>query len=333
MALFNVFLSLAVLMAQLLLAAAQDRPNTTTPCDFYTNKTVGENTADNERILMALVLHSALLGPFSKYNTISVAGFTGALTPTTYAGEDVDLNGYFDGAFASANTGGSSGAAVNFLDDGGLEAARNLKPGNGNTTSAQYIFFTHVYSYFAAFLGCSHIGSATLPNYAGKASMYEVHKFMDLNAGEMGFFVDQAVRGLLSIGFSDPDAQFVNSTLTDKFNLRCAPAEAIIPPSAGAQLQAICIAPDCLLSPNDTCLAYDTAVAPTVANATLLGNYTKDANGTTVFNASETSTSTSLPSSTVVSAASSLWRKTTASDLLGQGLAIIASLVLATLLA
>jgi hypothetical protein len=37
-------------------------------------------------------------------------------------------------------------------------------------------FFTHVYSYFGKFLGCSHIGSTQLPNYAGKASMYEVHK-------------------------------------------------------------------------------------------------------------------------------------------------------------
>lgn len=138
MLLFKIFLCLAALMAQLLPAAALDRPNTTTPCDFYANQTVGDNTVESELILMALVLHSALLGPFSKYNTVPVSGFTGALvSTTTFLGEAVVLNGYFNGAFASANTGGSSGVAVNFFDDGGLEAARNLKPGNGNTTSAQ----------------------------------------------------------------------------------------------------------------------------------------------------------------------------------------------------
>ena len=37
-------------------------------------------------------------------------------------------------------------------------------------------FFTHVYEYFGTFLGCSSIGSTTLPAYAGRASMYETHK-------------------------------------------------------------------------------------------------------------------------------------------------------------
>lgn len=159
-----------------------------------------------------------------------------------------------------------------------------------NTTNkgCDSIFFTHVYSYFGTFLGCSHIGSSTLPAYKGKASMYEVHKFMDLNKAEMGFFVDQAVRGLLSIGFSQDDAQFVNNTLNTVFNKRCAPATPVVPASAGPQLQAICIAADCPLSVNDTCSKYEDAVAPAVANATLIGNYTKDANGSTSTNETAT---------------------------------------------
>ncbi|KAH7109515.1 hypothetical protein EDB81DRAFT_612145, partial [Dactylonectria macrodidyma] len=289
----RMLLLLAALFLPLLCVMAQERPNTTTPCDYYAEKTVGANTAENQRILMALVLHSALLGPFSNYNTVPVDGFTGALTPTTFQGQAVDLRGYFTGAFKSANTGKSTGEAVNFFDNGGEDAARKLKPSNGDTRSAQHIFFTHVYSYFGTFFQCSHIGSSNLPAYAGKASMYEVHKFMDLNAAEMGFFVDQAVRGLLSFGFTDADAQFVNTTLDSVFNRRCAPAAAVIPPDAGPQLQAICIAPDCLLAANDTCSAYDTAVPPSVANATAIGNYTKAANGTTSFNASATSTPSS----------------------------------------
>lgn len=166
-------------------------------------------------------------------------------------------------------------------------------------------------------------------------------RFMDLNAAEMGFFIDQAVRGLLSIGFSDADAQYVNTTLISVFNYRCAPAAAVVPASAGPQLQSICVAPDCLLSPNDTCPAYDTAVAPAVVNATLLGNYTKVANGSTYFNesvsastASGTGTTASSATATAnaTSEAGRLWRNTAGSDMLGQGIAVIGALVLATLL-
>ncbi|KAI1372259.1 hypothetical protein F4677DRAFT_449573 [Hypoxylon crocopeplum] len=282
-----------LLLTQLLPVMAQDRPENATVCDFYTEKAVGENTAENQMTLMALVLHSALLGPFSKYNTVSVPNFVGALVSTIYQGEAVDLNGYFNGAFASANTGKDHGEAVNFFGSGGLAAARDLKPSNGDTKSAQHIFFTHVYSYFGTFLGCSHIGSAQLPAYTGKASMYEVHKYMDLNQAEMGFFIDQAVRGLLSFGFGDADAQFVNDTLNSVFNRRCSPAAAVIPPDAGPQLQAICIAPDCLLSANDTCSAYDPAMTPSVANATLIGNYSKAQDGSTTFDAPKTTPSSS----------------------------------------
>ncbi|KAJ8121371.1 hypothetical protein ONZ43_g2158 [Nemania bipapillata] len=260
-------------------------------CDFYTQKTIGDITPANQQLLMTLVLHSALLGPYSQYNTVPVDDFTGALYPREYQGSYVDLSVYFNGALASANTGKDTGEAVNFLDDGGLPLARQSKPGNGNTTSNQYVFFTHVYSYFGTFLGCSTLGTPEFPPYAGRASMYEVHKYMDLNAAEMGYFVEQAVKGLISFGFSNADAQFVNATLTGKFDRRCAPAEPIIPASAGPQLQAICIAPDCSLSANDTCSAYGDIVAPAVADAALVGNFTKDANGQTSLNTSGTAPS------------------------------------------
>ncbi len=123
------------LLLSLPLATAQ-RPNTTTPCDYYAAKSVGANTPENQRLLMALVLHSALLGPFSTYNNVKVPDFVGALQPTVFKGEYVDLNGYFNGGFASANVNGQA-AAVNFLDDGGLDATRQLKPSNGNSSSNQ----------------------------------------------------------------------------------------------------------------------------------------------------------------------------------------------------
>lgn len=118
----------------------------------------------------------------------------------------------------------------------------------------------------------------------------------------MGFFIDQAVRGLKSFGFSETDAQSINATLTGAFDQRCAPATAIIPKSAGPQLQAICVAPDCALSPNATCSAYGDDRAPAVANYTLLGNFTKAPDGSTGLNTSAAAapgtTSTPKPTST-----------------------------------
>ncbi len=128
----------AVLAVQFAAAAqAPPRPNGTSICDYYAEKSIGANTVENQHTLMALVLGNALLGPYSNYSTVKVANFTGALVPTTYAGEYVDLNGYFDGGFASANTGLDHGVAVNYFDDGGLNVTRQTKPGLGNTTSAQ----------------------------------------------------------------------------------------------------------------------------------------------------------------------------------------------------
>lgn len=116
---------------------ADGRPNTTTPCDYYAQKISGNNTAETQQLAMALVLHSALLGPYSKYNIVPVSNFIGALTPTTFKGQYVDLRGYFNGGFASANTGQTHGVAVNFWDDGGIAAALQTKPGNGNASAAQ----------------------------------------------------------------------------------------------------------------------------------------------------------------------------------------------------
>ena len=145
-------------------------------------------------------------------------------------------------------------------------------------------FFNNVYSYFGTFLGCSALGSPELQQYKGKASMHEVHKFMYINSAEMAYFIDQAVRGLLSFGVSQMDAQYVNDTLHAKFNLRCAPPEAIIPPTpAMEELQAICTAPDCGLSPNAPCGLYEDVGSPEVSNGTLLGNYTKGPDGKTGY--------------------------------------------------
>jgi hypothetical protein len=128
-------LSVAALLLTQSSSITAQRPNTTSICDYYAEHTVGSNTAENQRLLMALVLHTALLGAYSNYSTTQVSDQIGALTATTYQGGYVDLNGYFNGGFASANQGGDEGVAVNFFDDGGLDATRNNLPANGQSSA------------------------------------------------------------------------------------------------------------------------------------------------------------------------------------------------------
>ncbi|KAJ8119308.1 hypothetical protein O1611_g10635 [Lasiodiplodia mahajangana] len=91
------------------LVVAVGRPENVTACDFYAQKTIGDITPASQQLLMTLVLHSALLGPYSQYNTVPVDDFTGALYPRQYQGSYVDLSVYFNGALASSNTGKDKG--------------------------------------------------------------------------------------------------------------------------------------------------------------------------------------------------------------------------------
>ena len=59
----------------------------------------------------------------------------GILAPGTINGTEVNLLPYFDGGLASSNRGGSSGVAVNFLDDGGAVPLMMNMPANGTTSN------------------------------------------------------------------------------------------------------------------------------------------------------------------------------------------------------
>ena len=48
-----------------------------------------------------------------------------------------------------------------------------------------------MYEFFGVLLGCSQAGVGAFPAYMGHASMYEVHKFMDLDMAELGYFITQ----------------------------------------------------------------------------------------------------------------------------------------------
>lgn len=69
--------------------------------------------------------------------------------------------------------------------------------------------------------------------------MYEVHKFMALDANEVGYFIEQVGLSAASFGVAASDVQYVGKTLQSLFGMRCAPAVDILP-GAPAELQAIC---------------------------------------------------------------------------------------------
>ena len=100
---------------------------------------------------------------------------------------------------------------------------------------------------------------------------------MDLGYAENSYLIEQFSQSAASLGFSKNDVDRLGSALNFLFNLRGAPPISLIPASAGPQLQAMCLAPDCPLYPVPDLQAYPNdgvAPAPAVANKTLVGNAT-----------------------------------------------------------
>lgn len=116
---------------------------------------------------------------------------------------------------------------------------------------------------------------------------------MDLDENEVGYFITQVGLAAASFGVTTEDATAVGTTLGKIFGVRCAPATPVVP-SQGPQLQSICVADTCPLSPGDTCAAYQPTFKPAVANSTLVGNTTTSSNasGTASITASPTGSST-----------------------------------------
>jgi hypothetical protein len=89
-------------------------------------------------------------------------------------------------------------------------------------------------------LGCSKIGTSDFPAYAGEKSMYEVHKYMALDAFQVGYFITQVGLSAASFGVETADVEAVGMALQGLFGYKCA-APATVVPSQGPQLQAVCI--------------------------------------------------------------------------------------------
>lgn len=109
------------------------------------------------------------------------------------------------------------------------------------TNSSDSLLLTHLYSYFGILLGCSKLGTTGFSAYSGHTGMHNVHKFMDLDANEVGYFIEQVGLSAASFGVAMADVQYVGTALQTLFGQRCAQATDIVP-GASAELQTICVA-------------------------------------------------------------------------------------------
>ena len=99
----------------------------------------------------------------------------------------------------------------------------------------------HLYSFFGILLGCSDVGQQGFPAYAGEKSMYQVHKFMALDAFQTQYFIQQVGLSAASFGVEMADIQYVGHALQNVFGYKCAP-ETSIGPTEPEELQSVCIA-------------------------------------------------------------------------------------------
>ncbi|CAK1356001.1 hypothetical protein CB0940_00338 [Cercospora beticola] len=249
-------------------AVSAQRPADQSICDYYTTALLMENNATNQQTVLTLVVNTAVIGNYTS-NPGSLVAVPGILAPGTGDFEGVNLLPYFNGELVSTNAGGMP-RSVNFLDDGGAAPLMMNMPANG-TDSAQYRLLTHLYQYFAVLLGCSQFGNST-GQYEGDVSQYSVHKYMGLNNAEVGYFITQVGLAAKSFGVTDDDVTAVGTALTNAFGYRCAPPAAI-PPTASAELQAICIAEDCpIATESATCDAYEAVMEPATATMSATGS-------------------------------------------------------------
>ena len=94
-------------------------------CDKYTMALLGENTAANQKLLLTLVVNTAVIGNYTQPNVgIKVKGI---LSPGMYNGVEVNLLKYFDGSGYTTNV-NNVPSRVNFLDGGGAVPLKENKP-------------------------------------------------------------------------------------------------------------------------------------------------------------------------------------------------------------
>ncbi|KAL9004643.1 MAG: hypothetical protein Q9188_002534 [Gyalolechia gomerana] len=278
------FLSIPVLLLSLPLAHAQDQCNllpvaiqslpltvlnssTLTICERYTPANSTQYAWISKLINLAFTGDYTPLPDVWPANPNGTYQASGLLDPNAVyrdpCGEVMGINlvPYFNGTWKSNNRGGKP-VAINFLDGGGVTALKSGVPA-WDVNSSQHRLLTHFYQYFGLILGCT---SPSFPRYTGPASQFQIHRYMDLSAPEMHYFIHNIYDAALTLGIAGPDlvthvgdAISIGVGLDNVFNKKCAPPVRV----AGYQesaLQGICGDERTCAKwafPNATCALYN----------------------------------------------------------------------------
>lgn len=125
--------------------------------------------------------------------------------------------------------------------------------------------FAHWFTAFGFIYGCS--SAPKFPRTADSGSPLSsayVHKFMNLNQTDIGYFIEQLTVASKYFGFSDEDAQTLDTFMNARYNVRCAPP-------INGQLYSICFADECpLAQPQPDCDAYNNLLPGGASNVTVV---------------------------------------------------------------
>lgn len=92
------------------------------------------------------------------------------------------------------------------------------------------------------------------PAYMGDPGMARVHKFMALDANEVGYFISQVGAAATCLGVASSDVSAVAGVLYQYFGYRCSPPVDI--GIGGKHRESICEDCSCPLDPNADCKLY-----------------------------------------------------------------------------
>lgn len=101
-------------------------------CDKYTTALLKNNTADNQFLLLILLVNTAVIGNYTQPNVgIAVPGI---LAAGSFDGQPVNLLQYFNGQLASTNVNGIP-THQSFLDGGGAAPLKMNMPANETSSN------------------------------------------------------------------------------------------------------------------------------------------------------------------------------------------------------
>lgn len=248
-------------------------------CDYYATQRYGENNSTTQLLLVQSIVTLAYAGGAGLPNPPDDS--SGIFNRARFKGLDVYLRPWFDGSKATTNL-NNQPVGINWLDGGATGPLLSFLNGSANSVNInnstnQYRLFTHWFTAFGFIYGCSF--APKFPRTAdsgGPLSAAYVHKFMNLNQTDIGYFIEQLTVASKYFGFSDDDAQTLDTFMNARYNVRCAPP-------VNGQLYSICSADECpLAQPQPDCNAYKdlspggtnnvtvvtTTIAPTLATQT-----------------------------------------------------------------